>query len=72
MDPKVPVPAVRSGTDKLRWVEAYDDHTVVFFHKQALATNVWNINFPLIPEHIYEKSLVEDPTLSESELSREI
>ncbi|HVW38891.1 MAG TPA: ABC transporter substrate-binding protein, partial [Pirellulales bacterium] len=39
MNPKVPVPAVRSGTDELKWVEAYDDRTLVFFHKQALATN---------------------------------
>ena len=67
MNPKVPVPAVRSGTDKLRWVEAYDDRTVVFFHKEALATNVENISFPIIPKHIYEKSVDEDPTLADSE-----
>ncbi|MES2789925.1 MAG: ABC transporter substrate-binding protein [Planctomycetota bacterium] len=66
MNPKVPVPAVRSGTDKLRWVHAYDDHTVVFFHKEALATNVWNVNFPIIPKHIYENSIKEDPTLIDS------
>ncbi len=67
MNPEVPVPAVRSGTDELRWVEAYDDHTLVFFHKEALATNVWNINFPVIPKHIYEKSLKDDPTLQNSD-----
>ncbi len=33
---------------------AYDDYTVVFFHKEALATNEWNINFPIIPEHVYK------------------
>ena len=66
MNPKVPVPAVRSGTDELKWVEAYDDQTLVFFHKQSLATNVWNINFPVIPQHIYEKTLAQDPTLQES------
>ena len=66
MDPRVPIPAVRSGTDELRWVEAYDDHTLVFFHKEPLATNVWNLNFPVIPRHIYEKSLEEDPTLLDS------
>ena len=67
MNPKVPVPAVRQGTDKLRWIEAYDDHTLVYFHKEALATNVWNINFPTIPKHIYEKSLHEDYTMQDSE-----
>ncbi len=66
MNPKVPVPAVRSGTDKLRWVEAYDDHTVVFFHKEALATNLWNMMYPIIPKHIYEDSIKEDPTLIDS------
>ncbi len=66
MDPRVPIPAVRSGTDKLRWVEAYGDYTVVFFHKEALATNVWNINFPVIPKHIYEKTIEKDPTLQDS------
>lgn len=67
MNEKVPVPAVRSGTDKLKWVHAYDDYTVVFFHKESLATNVWNVNFPVIPRHIYEKSLQDDFTLQNSE-----
>ncbi len=66
MSDKVPVPAVRSGTDKLRWIEAYGDHTLVFFHKEPLATNVWNLNFPVIPKHVYEKSIAEDPTLQDS------
>jgi len=66
MDPRVPVPAVRSGTDQLRWVEAYDDHTVVFFHKEALATNVWNINFPVLPRHVYAETWEADPTLKDS------
>ena len=66
MTSAVPVPAVRSGTDQLRWIEAYDDHTLVFFHKRALATNVWNLNFPIIPKHIYEDSISDDPQLSRS------
>jgi peptide/nickel transport system substrate-binding protein len=66
MDPRVPVPAVRSGTDQLRWVHAYDDRTVVFFHKEPLATNVWNINFPVLPKHVYETTWELDPTLKDS------
>jgi peptide/nickel transport system substrate-binding protein len=66
MSSQVPVPAVRSGTDHIRWVEAYDDHTLVFFHKAAEPTNVWNIAFPILPKHIYEKSIAEDPTLTTS------
>ncbi|EDL56214.1 peptide-binding protein [Gimesia maris] len=66
MNPEVPVPAVRSGTDQIRWIEAYDDQTLVFFHKESLPTNVWNLNFPIIPKHIYEKELESDPTLQDS------
>lgn len=67
MNPRIPIPAVRSGTDQLRWVEAYDDHTVVFFHKEPMATNVWNVNYPIIPEHIYNKSIADDFTMGQSE-----
>jgi peptide/nickel transport system substrate-binding protein len=66
MDPRVPVPAVRSGTDQMKGVHAYDDQTVVFFHKEPLATNVWNVNFPVLPKHVYEKTWEQDPTLKDS------
>jgi peptide/nickel transport system substrate-binding protein len=66
MSSQVPVPAMRPGTDQIKWIEAYDDHTLVYFHKEALATNVWNLNFWVIPKHIYEKSIYEDPTLQDS------
>ncbi|MFM8951645.1 MAG: peptide-binding protein [Planctomycetaceae bacterium] len=66
MDPRVPVPAVRSGTDQLRAVHAYDDRTLVFFHREPLATNVWNINFPVLPRHVYEKTWQDDPSLKDS------
>ena len=46
----MPILAVRTGTDQIKWVEAYDDHTLVFFHKEPLATNTWNMNFPVIPK----------------------
>lgn len=66
MTESVPVPAVRSGTDKLKYVKAYDDRTVVFFHKESLSTNDWNVNFPVIPRHIYENTWAADPTLATS------
>jgi len=66
MDERVPVPAVRSGTDQLRGVHAYDDRTLVFFHKEPLATNVWNINFPIIPRHVYGETWEQDTTLKDS------
>jgi peptide/nickel transport system substrate-binding protein len=67
MSSRVPVPAQRTGTDQLKWVEAYDDHTLVYFHKKPLAVNSWNINFSVIPRHIYEKSIYDDPTLQNSD-----
>ena len=67
MNPNIPIPAVRSGTDEIRWVEAYDDYTIIYVHRDALATNVWNVNFPIIPKHIYEESIKEDVTMQDSE-----
>lgn len=67
MSSVVPVPAMRSGTDKIKWIEAYDDHTLVFFHKESLPTNVWNVNFSIVPKHIYEKSIYEDSSLQDSD-----
>jgi len=67
LDRRIPIPAVRSQTDELRWVEAYDDYTLVFFHKESSPTNVWKVNFPIIPKHVYEVGLEADTTLQESE-----
>jgi len=66
MSEAVSPPAVRQGIDQLKWVEAYDDRTIVFFHKAALATNTTNIGIPVLPKHIYEKTIAADPTLARS------
>lgn len=66
MSSAVPIPAVRSGTDQLKGVKAYDERTLVYFHFEPLATNVWNINFPIIPKHKYENTIADDPTLASS------
>jgi peptide/nickel transport system substrate-binding protein len=66
MSSQVIVPAVRTGTDELAAVKAYDDHTVVFFHKEPLVTNTQNVLIIPVPKHIYEKSVFEDPTLERS------
>jgi peptide/nickel transport system substrate-binding protein len=47
-------------------VVAYDDHTVIYFHKENLASNIWNVNFSLIPKHVYEKTIPNDFTLANS------
>ncbi|QDT01376.1 ABC transporter substrate-binding protein [Adhaeretor mobilis] len=66
------IPAVRQGTDQLKLVKAYDDHTIVYFHKTALATNKPNMIFPILPKHIYEKTLPEDPSMKRSKRHREL
>ena len=63
MNPKVPASAMRTGTDQLRWVQAYDDHTLAIFHKQKSVTRKANISFPILPAHIYEQSIEGDPTM---------
>jgi peptide/nickel transport system substrate-binding protein len=68
MNEKIPVPAVRQQTDQLRDVVAYDDATVVIFHKEPLATNVWNMEFPIIPEHVYGPLFKQLDKLSWEEL----
>lgn len=66
MTKAVPVPAMRTGMDRLHMVKAYDDHTLIYFHKAAEAANVWNLNFAVIPKHVYEKTIAEDPSLRTS------
>ena len=66
MTEAIPIPAVRTGTDEMKFVKAYDDHTVVFFHKESMATHMWNINFPILPKHVYEGTIEDDPSLEKS------
>ncbi len=67
MNPKVPIKAVRQGTDEIRWIEAYDDRTLIYWHKKPSVVSVWNLNFPIIAKHVFEKSLSEDTTMRKSE-----
>ncbi|MEM9352960.1 MAG: ABC transporter substrate-binding protein [Planctomycetota bacterium] len=67
MTEDVVVPSLRQPAEQIKWVKAYDDQTLVFFHKRPLATNTANINaIPAIPKHVYEEAILEDPTLSKS------
>ncbi len=68
MSKAVIIPAMRQGTDQIKCVKAYDDYTLVYFHKQPLATNDWNLNFYVIPKHIYESTLADDPTMTASDV----
>ena len=67
MDPRVPV--LPSAVEPINCVGLKRTMTKHLFSsiKKPLATNVWNINFPVLPKHIYEKTWEADPTLKDSE-----
>jgi peptide/nickel transport system substrate-binding protein len=68
--PETTFPAVGSLTEEIRAVHAYDDHTLVMFHKAPQASWTENIQFPVIPKHIYQTSLADDYTMQSSEYHR--
>jgi peptide/nickel transport system substrate-binding protein len=71
--PELVIPAVReSGVDQIKWIKAYDDRTLVVFHSEPFATNWGNMNFPIMPRHVYEKSVIEDPSLKKSKVHTDL
>lgn len=66
-DDKVPCPAVKVGTMDVINCEALDDLTVKYTHKEAVPTAKWNIEFPIIPKHLYEKEREAHPDLKTGE-----
>jgi peptide/nickel transport system substrate-binding protein len=67
MTEEVNCPALRQGKEMILCVKAYDERTLVVFHKEVLATNVENMQFFIIPRHVYKAAILEDPTLARSE-----
>jgi peptide/nickel transport system substrate-binding protein len=68
MTSSVPTLGVRQAVSQIRWVQAYDDQTVVIFHKGAFATNDNSLtDLSVIPKHIYEDSIADDPTMARSD-----
>lgn len=70
-DPGIPALSRKSFVDGLRGVKAYDDHTVVYFQNDALATNRLHIAWGPIPKHVFEKELADYPTLLDSPRNRD-
>lgn len=69
LDERVPVTALRNGTDQIEDVKVIDDLNLEFHHKEALPTNTWNMLFSIIPKHIYDNKVerAADPTLKQSD-----
>src|SRR5262245_32057034 len=67
MSDGVPVLAIRQNLIQMKYVKAYDDHTLVIFFKEPFASNTNTLaNFPCFPKHVYEKSIAEDPLMAKS------
>ena len=62
-DDRVPCPAVKVGTSDVSECIAIDALTVKYVHKQAVPTAKWNIEFPIIPKHLYAKEREKNPDL---------
>ena len=67
LDPRVPVPAMRVGTDQIAECRALDSRTVVFVHRSSGPVTRANLAFSIIPRHIYQPRRDDDPTLRDSE-----
>lgn len=69
LDDSVPCPAVKPGTDQIADVRIIDGLTFAFVHKEARPTNMWNMLFPIIPQHVYghPEERARDATLSNSD-----
>jgi len=67
LDPQVPALSAKVGTDQIVECVAVDDRTVRMVMKEALATAKWNLSFPIIAKHIFEKHKAQHPDLQTGE-----
>jgi peptide/nickel transport system substrate-binding protein len=67
MDDRVVCRKARTGADQLAGCEATGPRTVRYTFKEALPTNKWNVDFPILPKHVYEPLAAADPTLEQSD-----
>ncbi|NOX59932.1 MAG: hypothetical protein GXP29_13895 [Planctomycetes bacterium] len=64
---KVLARKARHGTDEITHCRAVDERRVQFKFKEALATNKWSVDFPIVPRHVYEPLLADDPSMQRSD-----
>ncbi|MCK5564079.1 MAG: peptide ABC transporter substrate-binding protein [Planctomycetes bacterium] len=67
LDPQVPCLAQKPSVEPITECIALDDYTVKFVQAEPLATREWNLLFPVIPKHIFEKEKKEHPDLKTGE-----
>ncbi len=63
LDPKVPCQTQKPTVEPIKECIAIDDLTVKYVQPEPLATRHWNLVFPIIPKHIFEKDKENHPDL---------
>ncbi len=63
LDPDVPCQTQKPTVEPIKECVAIDDLTVKFVQPEPLATRHWNLLFPIIPKHIFEKDKENHPDL---------
>ncbi len=63
LDDKVPCQTMKATTEPIKECAALDDLTVKYVQPDAFATRLWNLEFPIIPKHIYEVDKTNNPDL---------
>jgi peptide/nickel transport system substrate-binding protein len=66
LDGRVAATTWREIAGGLQAVVAVDDRTVLYFQKEALATNRLHLAFPVLPAHAFQATRQADPTLQTS------
>jgi len=69
MDDRVVARQARTGADQIADCVARGPHAIHFRFKNALPTNPWNTDFPIVPRHLYGPAAEADPTLAAAEES---
>jgi peptide/nickel transport system substrate-binding protein len=63
LDPDVPCGTHKPGVEPITECVALDRLTVKYVQPEPLATRLWNLNFPVIPKHVFEKGKQDHPDL---------
>ncbi|MCK4958240.1 MAG: hypothetical protein KAT00_02550, partial [Planctomycetes bacterium] len=61
--PEVPCQTHKPSVEPITECVAIDDRTIRFVQSEPLATRLWNLLFPIIPKHIFEKDKANHPDL---------
>ena len=55
-DDRVPALFYKRAAERLVSVRALDDHTVEYVHREAIATRLRDMSFPVIAKHVFDNA----------------